>query len=86
MLQTDRVRKAAALKIQSYYRSHFIRQKHKSKLREEFDGIRSSYRGSSSTPKINTTESMVTKKLLTAQLLNFFDVEKDGDRIVSSQF
>ena len=82
LLQTDRTRKAAALKIQSYYRGHIIRQKHKNRLRAEFDLIQNAYKQSSTTPKNNTNESIETKEKLTTHLLAFFDVDQDSARIV----
>ena len=79
--QTDRIRKAAAIKIQRYYRGYATRQKHKQRLRSEFDVIRSTYKKPSKVVKAQ--DALETKKLLISQLLAFFEVQHDGDRIVS---
>ena len=79
-LQTDRIRKAAALKIQRHYRGHAIRQKHKQRLRAEFDEIQNSYK-KHKIPSVHA--SMNIKKVLLTQLLAFFEIKKDDGRIVS---
>ena len=82
LFQTDRIRKAAAIKIQRYYRGYSTRQRHKQRLRSEFDVIRSSYKKPSKA--ITAQDALETKKLLISQLLAFFEVQHDGDRIVSN--
>ena len=79
-LQTERIRKAASLKIQRHYRGHAIRQKHKERLRTEFDAIQNSYRKNQTG---NHEDSIKIKKTLMSQLLTFFEVKKDASRIVS---
>ena len=80
-LQTDRIRKAAAIKIQSFHRGHDARQKHKNSLRIKFDLIRNAYKKPTST---RIEDALEVKRILTTQILTFFDVEQDGDRIVST--
>ena len=79
-LQADRTKKAASIKIQSFYRGHIARQNHKGLLRKEFDLIKKSYKR----PTTFSTESIETKKNLAVKLLTFFDIKQDGNRIVSN--
>jgi len=79
--ETDRVRKSAALKIQRYYRGHMIRQKYKSTLRAEFDVIQNAFKKFSVTSSEQNLQPIEIKTILATQLLTFFDVNQDGDRL-----
>ena len=76
--QTDRIRKAAAIKIQSFHRGHDARQKHKRGQRINFDIIRNAYKKPTPTTINNALE---VKRKLATQILTFFEVDQDGDRI-----